>query len=141
MNNSLIWLHEDALRITHPVFRMAPPDTPVMFIWDDNYLRVADYSFKRLVFLYESLCELSIPIVRGETLGVLSQHPSKTVYVPTTPNPWVSGICRKLTHKEVNFVPEEPFAILKRDGEFRRFFHYWSKAERSAFLQNGGLPG
>ena len=55
MRNSLIWIHEDALRITHPVFKLAPNGTEALFVWDNPYFQKLDYSLKRLVFIYESL--------------------------------------------------------------------------------------
>ena len=68
MNDSLIWLHEDALCASHPVFSAAPSVCEAVFVWDDAYLQHAHYSLKRLVFLYETLCELPVTIIRGHTL-------------------------------------------------------------------------
>ena len=37
--NSLIWLHEDSLRDTHPVFNRVDGDCHAFFIWDNAYLK------------------------------------------------------------------------------------------------------
>jgi hypothetical protein len=138
MNDALIWLHEDALRASHPIFATAPSHCEVAFIWDDAYLRAANYSLKRLVFLYETLCELPIVILRGDALEILSNHEAKQLYVPTSPNPWIQSVCERVAeNKTVIRVADEPFVRLKTNADFRRFFQYWSRAEKSALLRNG----
>ena len=34
----LVWLHEGALRLTHPVFAAGGPDAATIFIWDRDRL-------------------------------------------------------------------------------------------------------
>ena len=54
-----IWLHEDMLSTAHPVFEQADfkNEKPLsFFIWDQEYFKAQNYSLKRLVFLYETLC-------------------------------------------------------------------------------------
>ena len=87
MNPALICLHEDALRITHPIFKFAPTGTKAIYVWDDEYLRRANYSLKRLVFLYETLCDLPVDVVRGATRTVVMAMTPAMLYVPATNNP------------------------------------------------------
>ena len=71
MTQHLIWLHEDALRASHPVLENFSREADAVYIWDDAYLQKMNYSFQRLVFIYETLTELSIPVYRGKTADVL----------------------------------------------------------------------
>ena len=140
MNVPLIWLHEEALRITHPVFKAAPKGTKAIYVWDDTYFRQANYSLKRLIFMYETLCELPVEIIRGNTLEVLRELKPFTLYVPETNNPLIVKIIHDLkSAMSVQLVEDEAFAIIKNQSDFRRFFQYWNKAEKTAFLHDGGL--
>lgn len=138
MNNSLIWLHEDALRLSHPIFTHAPANCEVIFIWDDSYLQKANYSLKRLVFLYETLCELPLIMLRGGTFDILSCHAATQLYIPESPNPWINLVCKQLTPtKEVTRIGDEPFVRVKSQKDARRFHQYWNKVETLALTQNG----
>lgn len=140
MSAPLIWLHPEALRRSHPVFRAAPTGTRAVFVWDDEDLRAADYSLKRLIFIYETLCELQVEVIRGETLAVISTLAPSTLYVPETHNPRLLALVQDLaTRMPLETVPEEPFALLHKAGDVRRFFQYWKKAEKTAFQANAGL--
>jgi hypothetical protein len=140
MNVPLIWLHEEALRITHPVFKAAPNCTKAIYVWDDTYFRQANYSLKRLIFMYETLCELPVEIIRGNTLEVLRELKPSTLYVPETNNPLIVKIIHDLkSAMSVQLVEDEAFAIIKNQAGFRRFFQYWNKAEKTAFQHDGGV--
>lgn len=140
MNAPLIWVHEEALRMTHPVFKVAPERTKAIYVWDDDYFRQANYSLKRLIFIYETLCELPIDIIYGKTLDVMRELAPSILYVPATNNPLLLTIIASLeTIVPVKIVEDEAFAVIKKPAEFRRFFQYWNKAEKSAFLENAGV--
>jgi membrane-anchored protein YejM (alkaline phosphatase superfamily) len=47
MKAPLILLHEEALRITHPMFVVAPLGTKAIYVWDDAYWKQA----KETVFI------------------------------------------------------------------------------------------
>jgi hypothetical protein len=139
MSKSLIWLHEDALRLSHPVFTHAPADSEIIFIWDDSYLQEANYSLKRLVFLYETLYELPLVILRGQTFAILSGHAATQLYIPASANPWINLVCKQLAiTKEVTRVNDESFVRLQSKTDFRRFHQYWNKVEMLALTPNGG---
>lgn len=139
MNPALICLHEDALRITHPIFKVAPLGTKAIYVWDDDYFRGTNYSLKRLVFIYETLCELPVDIIRGDTCSLVVAIAPSALYVPSTNNPSLLSMFAgvKLT-SNINFVDDDVFAVMKKSIEARRFFQYWNKVEKSAFLHNGG---
>ena len=139
MNPALICLHEDALRITHPIFKFAPTGTKAIYVWDDEYLRRANYSLKRLVFLYETLCDLPVDVVRGATRTVVMAMTPAMLYVPATNNPSLLPLFAGISPATpLTFVDDDIFAVMEKTSEARRFFQYWSKVERSAFLHNGG---
>jgi hypothetical protein len=140
MSAPLIWLHEEALRITHPVFRVAPEKTKAIYVWDDGYFRQAKYSLKRLIFIYETLCELPIDIIRGSNAAIVQEFAPSTLYVPATNNPLIVNIITSLEATvPVIVVEDEAFVVIKKTSEFRRFFQYWNKAEKIAFTYNGGV--
>lgn len=137
--HSLIVLHEESLRMTHPVFYAAPLGTKVIYIWDDTYVQRCAYSLKRLIFIYETLCAMDVAILHGDTLNILQEIKPSNVYIPYTNNPLLLELIdtvRKVF--PVQIVTDEPFVVLKKSIESKRFFQYWSKAEKTAFLINGG---
>ena len=139
MNAPLIWVHEEALRMTHPLFKAAPERTKAIYVWDDDYFRAVNYSLKRLIFIYETLCELPIDIIRGNTLDVIRELAPPALYIPATNNALILNIIESLEAAfPVTVVEDETFVVIKKPIEFRRFFQYWNKAEKTAFLQNGG---
>jgi hypothetical protein len=140
MNLPLILLHEEALRMTHPVFQAAPAEAKALFIWDDAYFRKANYSLKRLVFIYETLCELPIDIIHGSTTAIVQELSPSALYMPATNNPLIVEIIHDLNSvAPVHTIEDEAFVVFKKPVQFRRFFQYWNKAEKTAFLTNGGV--
>ncbi len=139
----MIWLHEDALRADHPVFAEAPRGCSAWFIWDEDYLRTANYSFKRLTFIYETLVELPVEIVRGpylETLATLASHGGNTIWVPDTANIKLITVMEDLAKRyQVNVVEDTPFVHLRKEPDLKRFFRYWKSARKSAMSPSGAL--
>ena len=134
---ALVWLHEDALRQDHPVYTAAGEDVISYFFWDENYLQEMDYGFKRLVFIYETLCELPVNIIHGSTVEGLSKlaenQSCEKIYIPATPNPVLQEIIAELQHRlPVVVVEEIPFVSLTKDLDIKRFFRYWKKAKKLA---------
>lgn len=136
--DSVIWLHEDALRENHPVFLQAQTSTAI-HVWDDAYLQSQNYSLKRLVFLYETLCELPVEIHTADTLQQLQSLKQHHIYIPYSSNPYIKDIVQKLSNtKTIHWVHETPLARLKTDTPNRKFFQYWKKAEKTVFQHNAG---
>lgn len=140
MSQPLIVLHDEALRMTHLVFQAAPAEAKAIYVWDDAYFRNANYSLKRLVFIYETLCELPIDIIAGRTAEVVREFSPSALYVPATNNPLIAETMRDLVAiAPVHTIEDEAFVVFKKPVQFRRFFQYWNKAEKTAFLMNGGV--
>jgi hypothetical protein len=139
MSGAVVWLHEDALRRSHPCVLAAGDSAACLHLWDDAYLQAANYSLKRLVFLYETVAEAGIEVVRGDTFLTLLHHPASHVWIPHSPNPFIRTVAQRLqAHKQVTVVDDEPFVHLPAGPAPARFFAYWRKAEKSACLRNGG---
>lgn len=134
---NLIWIHEDALRADHPVFEAAGKEAAALYVWDDAYLKEMGYGMKRLVFMYEAVCTLPVTIIRGDTKEVLDEVSGEKLFVPKTPNPTLCAIAGSLS-KPVNWVADEPFVVLNKTPELKRFFRYWNKAKKVALKPNGG---
>lgn len=139
MSTAIILLHEEALRTTHPVFTAAPTDARAFYVWDDAYFQRMGYSLKRLVFIYETLCALPIKIVQGNTASVVRALAPSAVFMPVAHTPALVQLLEPLHSVcAVHIIADEPFVTLKSGADYRRFFHYWNKAQKTAFLPNGG---
>jgi hypothetical protein len=124
------------------VFDGAAPGSVAVFVWDDAYLQQMDYGFKRLLFIYETLLELDVCIVRGDLvdcLGRLAREQGGRIRVPETPNPRLQQIAERLRDEfEVDVIAELPFVSLTREPDLGRFFRYWNKARGAAMKPGGG---
>lgn len=139
MSGDLVWLHEDALRRDHPCVITAGEGAACLHIWDDAYLQAADYSLKRLVFLYETAAEAGIDMVGGDSFLTLLRHPAGRVWIPRSPNPFMRTVAERLrAHKQVTEVEDDAFAHLPPEPAHTRFFAYWRQAETSACRRDGG---
>ena len=141
--SDLIWLHEDCLSNNHQLFKEAKSATKPFFVWDEEYLQAANYSFKRLVFIYETLSEMNCEIYLGKTaeviLEIADNLDSKTLFTATTPNPDLQKIIKEIGNNLlVKVISEQPFVKLEAEPNLRRFFNYWNKAAKSAMQIDGG---
>ena len=91
----LVWLHEEALRLTHPVFAAAGPDAACVFVWDAARLAESHVGLKRQLFIYETLCGMAsaraMEIHQGQAELVLPHLAEVAgagrVLVPASPDP------------------------------------------------------
>lgn len=145
----LVWLHEEALRLTHPVFAAAGPDAACVFVWDAARLAESHVGLKRQLFIYETLCEMAsaraMEIHQGQAELVLPHLAEVAgagrVLVPASPDPAIraaiAGLRRAVPRCEVVVVDDIPFASLTNQPDLRRFFRYWNKAKKSALRPQG----
>ena len=132
----LFWIHEDTLNL--------PEDVEGFFIWDADYLQDMDYGFKKLVFIYETLCEMGVEIYQGsipETAPkVMTEHEADRLYIYKTPNPLLQQKIDDVSDKiPVQIIEPTPFVRLDKDADLKRFFRYWNKAKKDAFKKDGGI--
>lgn len=141
MTQPILWLHKNALSINHPAFDDLPDYTRIVHIWDDTLYVQNGYSLKRLVFIYETLCELPVEIIYGDTLSIFKSLKPSQIIVPFTVNQEIKLLCAKLSKEFlVTTVAEPPFVQLPDNPEFVRFFKYWKQAQKTAFYQDGVPP-
>ncbi|MDA8544917.1 hypothetical protein N9Y14_01565 [Alphaproteobacteria bacterium] len=142
--SQLIWLHEDCLRATHRLFTQAASADAArpVFIWDDVYMSAMHYGLKRRVFIYESLCELQLDIYVGDTIDTLkvlqSQLGVDEIITGKTPNPALKAVMQNLrASAKLSAIADAPFVQMDSPPDLRRFFKYWNKAKKNAFLYDG----
>ena len=136
----LIWLHEDHLSIAEN----AKNETYAFFVWDDLYLKKMNYGFKRLVFIYETLCEMDVDIYRGSTIDVIDQirkkYSTDTIGVYETPNPDLQRFIVEMKERcHVEIIKPQAFVKLDEQPDLKRFFRYWNKAKKKAMTHDGGV--
>ena len=149
---NLIVLHEDALRLSHPIFNNETKslsahnnwEKPV-FIWDTDYFSDAGHSFKRLVFIYETLSALPVDIYHGKMDDVIVQLIQEknltNLFIPKTPNPQLRQFINfARTMVSTHVIDDEAFVSLDRTPDLGRFFRYWNKAKKHA-MRHGGVTG
>ena len=137
MADKLLLIHEKALR-----FDLGLNDASESFravhIWDDEYYRTQRYSLKRLVFIYETLLELPLEIIHGNTLDILNEQNLDHIVIPYSGDQALTNLFSKIEKiKTVHYLFETSFVNLDRTTEFKRFFKYWNQAKKSAFRNNG----
>ena len=145
----LVWLHEGALRLTHPVFAAGGPDAATIFIWDRDRLAASHVGIKRQLFIYETLAEMSetrsLDIHEGRAEEVVprlaAQAGAGRVLVPSSPDPAlraeIGAIRRAAPGLEIVEINETPFVTLAKTTDLGRFFRYWNKARKSALRRQG----
>jgi hypothetical protein len=133
MTKQLIWVHEDTLSLCHPVFADIDHANAI-FIWDESYWKKTDIGLKRLIFIYETLCDLPVQIIKGDMLTVLRDRQESEIRVGVTNNPFIKEVIAKLAlDKQVVSVENKAFVTLKSNKDFRRFFQYWKEAEKTIY--------
>ena len=145
----LVWLHEGALRLTHPVFAAGGPDAATIFIWDRDRLAASHVGIKRQLFIYETLAEMSesrsLEIHEGRAEEVLPRLAAQAgvgrVLVPSSPDPAlraeIEAIHCAAPDLEIVEIEETPFVSLANTPDLGRFFRYWNKARKSALRPQG----
>jgi hypothetical protein len=129
----ILWIHGDCLRPTNPAL-LAHPDAPAIFVWDDELLKQYKISFKRIVFMYESLLELPVTIYRGDVVTQLTafaqHHQSDTIVTTATPAPQFKAICSQLRRDySVQVLAEPVFVDIPASTDIKRFSRYWQVAK------------
>jgi len=146
----LVWLHEGALRATHPVFAAAGTGAPAVFIWDDARLTASHVGMKRRLFIYETLAELAgevaLEIHAGQTDALLPRlaeaKGATRILMPASPDPAIlqsfGAARRAVPGLSLDMVEDTPFVTLATPPDLGRFFRYWNKAKKGAMRPHGG---
>lgn len=142
MVDNIIWVHEKALNKTQLALLAADKQSRAVFIWDNHYFQERSYSLKRLVFIYETLCQMPVEIINGNIIDVINSFAvNANIKITTsfTADTKINSIIKKLSESyDIEIIKPESFVQVSEDYSFKRFFNYWNKAQKSAFLINGG---
>ena len=146
----LIWLHEGALRRTHPVFAAADRAAMAVFIWDEERLAASHVGLKRQLFIYETLGaladEVALEIHAGKAEALLPRLAEVTsasrILMPASPDLAMLasfGAARQAAPGlGFEMIEDTPFVTLANPPDLGRFFRYWNKAKKVAMRPHGG---
>ena len=138
MSDLIVLLHEKSLRIPSTIVDRLKKDTKVIFVWDDEYYKNRGYSLKRLVFIYETISKLSVQILRGDTVQILTSCNPKKVLIPFTADTGLTRLSHSLSRSfNVEIIKDDLFCEEDFSFETKRFFKYWKKAEKTVFFRDG----
>jgi len=138
MADHILWLHDKYL-MKSAIDDLRPLMRPV-FIWDDAYFQSRGYTLKRLVFIYETLCDLDIEIFHGPTLDVLTSLAPKSIQVFHSADTTVKALIAQMAQDlDIQVVHPAPFVKNFEMSEYRRFFKYWNATNKSALSHDGGV--
>ncbi len=135
---TLIWIHEDAITLDHPVVQAAGPTAKPVFVWDTDEHDRRGYSLKRRVFIYECALALEVPIYAGEALDVLSSLSGEgKIYAAATADPYINGVLSDLRrHHRVEVLDSPQLAYVPANTDTGRFFRFWNRARKSALTHS-----
>ena len=136
MNPAIIWIHGDCLSPAQTALRRHP-DSPAIFVWDEELLARRQIALKRILFIYECLLDLPVAIRRGqvarEIIAFAEEHNGHTVVTAGSVSPGFERICRRLRDHGLQLIiyDEEPFIDLEQEPDLRRFSRYWRAARKA----------
>ncbi|UQB41623.1 hypothetical protein JX580_08040 [Thiomicrospira microaerophila] len=130
----VFWLHDESLH--RP--KMIRPEDRWVFIWDQSYLNSQAWSFKRQVFLFESVTELAqqgCEVYQADTLSALQTlvvGQEIELVVQRAQDPLLQHLIEQVQQQFNPLSLQTPPGLVAL-GEFRpkRFFHYWKQVETS----------
>ncbi|MEM8781462.1 MAG: hypothetical protein AAGE65_01280 [Planctomycetota bacterium] len=131
---TMLWVHDEMLR--PGVLR---PGEPACFVFDEQWVRDAGISLKRLVFIAECLEQMpGVEVRRGDVIEELSdfaeEHAVTTIRTQVTPLPRLRSQIDRLGERfELEFFHEPAFVVLPGRVDLKRFSRYWNKAKKRAF--------
>ena len=131
MKKELVWLHEKALVFNHNILNS---DRKKIYIWDDEYFKKRNYSLKKLVFIYETLCEMDIDIVYGNSLDIIKSFQPDNVFTIHTVDSEIKKLFSEISQLcELIVLGNKNFIDFKENNNITRFFQYWNKAKKKVF--------
>lgn len=135
MKNKITLLHEKSL---HEKYINYDPLSRPIYIWDNEYYKNRGYSFKKLIFIYETLCSLPVEIFYGDTFNILDNINPDKIIINYTTDSNIKSIIDMLGKKYYVYnIYDEDFVELEQGLKFNRFFKYWNKIKSLAFTKDG----
>ncbi|MEP4053175.1 MAG: hypothetical protein ABJN22_13115 [Litorimonas sp.] len=135
---SVVWIHEDAMTLNHPVFQKAGPAAQPVFIWDTEEHDRRGYSLKRRVFIYECAHDLNIPIYLGSPYDILrALAEGQAIYAAESADPYIKDTLSDLqVSHDVETVNAPQLAHIPANTDTARFFRFWNRAKKSALTHS-----
>lgn len=134
----LMWVHTDSLNPGSPMLA-AHPDSPIVFIWDREWITKSKITLKRIVFLAECLREMpgTIELRVGdpavELLSAARECGADYLLVQRTPDPRLQNAAAAVRqHLPVVWFDPPAFVEGVRAFDLKRFSRYWQRAQTSA---------
>lgn len=138
---SLVWIHEDAISLDHPVVSLAGETAHPVFIWDSTEHDRRDYTLKRRLFIYECAHDLDIPIYAGDPFEILTAlADGGPIYAARSADPYIRDILSDLkAEHDVKTVEGPQLAFVPEDTDTGRFFRFWNRVKKSALTPSSHL--
>lgn len=138
MTKEIIWIHDKALN--NSLLTELNENKRALFIWDNKYFQSRSYTLKRLVFIYETLCQMPIEIIMGDTAETILSFSPEKIQVEFTVDTKIKKIIQQLSRNcVIEIIKPNPFVAISDANEYKRFFKYWNEAKKVAFFKNGML--
>lgn len=130
---AIVWLNDDALALDARLAAAAPA-APLVYVFDEKRLRELRWSLKRIVFVFESVLESGAAILRGPVVPTLAEfaaaNGAERIVTRCSPDPWIKKSIEASALPALT-VEAEPFVLLERRVDLRRFEPYWRSAKCS----------
>lgn len=138
MTHTILWLHEKALGAHNQIHSSINEAITLVHVWDDHYYQQKGYTLKRLVFIYETLCQLPVDIIHGDTLSTFQTLNPTMLLIPRSVDSTITKTSELLFEKiPSQFIDPTPFCNLPKKKTYKRFFPYWYVAKKTCFNTNG----
>jgi hypothetical protein len=139
---TIAWIHADNLN-PHQIALTLEDDIPAIFVWDDELLAEWEISFKRIVFIYESLLTLPVVIRKGDVAEEVAKfaqsHQAERILTPNSPSPRHRLLCQRISEKMPSGTrlevlrDDQPFVNYDNDQlDLKRFSRYWRTVKKDA---------
>lgn len=133
---TIFWVHPFCLQLPETC---ETAGTPALFIWDNDFFQSYGLSLKRLVFIYETLLEMPVTIIAGNTAAILAAHDADTIVTWAHHDDRLNILMRQIEDHgcQITRLPIPAFATLPEGRRFTRFFQYWNKAQKQLLCRHG----
>jgi len=135
---NIVWIHEDAITLDHPVMDAAGRAAQPIFIWDTKEHDCREYSAKRRVFIYECAHDLGVPIYTGDPHEILPALANGgRIFAAESSDSYIRDVISGLS-EEYNavMVAAPDLTQIPENTDTGRFFRFWNQAKKSALTHS-----
>jgi hypothetical protein len=131
--SEILWIHPYCLSPANPLFR-EHPQSPAVFVWDEEEIESEGWTLKRLLFIRECLAEMPVDIRRGDVVTEVArfarEHSASRILTVADPSPRIQNQIRGL---RAETVAADPFVAYRGSLDLKRFARYWKRVEPVLF--------